>query len=115
MNTILLGSRTWACPNRIKLLRADINYTHVHFFEGKPKWVSTTLKTLQERLPSDGFLRVNRKELVNLGYVKKYRMTRDRDYVELSDGEILIPSRRGRLVLREFFKKDNTLKPFLNV
>ncbi len=109
MNTVHIGSRLNVCPTQIKLLRADVNYTYIHFFDARPKLVSTTLKTLESRLVKKGFLRVNRKEMVNLNHVKTYYRTRDKDFVVLNDDTVLIPSRRGRVVLREYFEQSNSL------
>ena len=103
MKTVHIGSWLHVCPSRIKLLQANINYTKVHFFDQSPLLVSTTLKKLEGRLDSSNFIRVNRKFLVNTAFVKNYRITRDKDYVELRDGSLISPSRRGKYVLREYF------------
>jgi DNA-binding LytR/AlgR family response regulator len=103
MKTVHIGSRMHVCPSRIKLLRADLNYTHVHFYDDNTQLVSTTLKILEERLSQQGFVRINRKEMVNREFVKAYRITPDRDYVELSDGSFVSPSRRGKRMLRDQF------------
>jgi DNA-binding LytR/AlgR family response regulator len=103
MKTVHIGSRMHVCPSRIKLLRADLNYTHVHFYDDNTQLVSTTLKILEERLSQQGFVRINRKEMVNREFVKSYLITPDGDYVELHDGNTLFPSRRGKRMLREQF------------
>lgn len=103
MNTVHIGSRLHVCPSCIKLLRADLNYTHVHFYDKTPQIVSTTLKVLEGRLASKGFVRINRKELVNQKFVKAYHITPDRDYVELLDGSLVSPSRRGKYEVRKYF------------
>jgi DNA-binding LytR/AlgR family response regulator len=87
-------------------LQANINYTKVHFFDQSPLLVSTTLNKLEGRLDSTNFIRVNRKFLVNTAFVKNYRITRDKDYVELRDGSVISPSRRGKMILRAFFNPE---------
>lgn len=107
MKTVHIGSWLHVPPNSIKLLKADVNYTHVYFFDQPQQVVvSTTLKTLENRLSSENFLRVNRKEMVNKEFVKTYRITKDKDYVVLKDGSTLSPSRRGKYALREHFTRD---------
>lgn len=103
MKTVHIGSRMHVCPSSIKLLTADLNYTHIYFFDQSTKIVSTTLKALEDRLSSENFLRINRKEMVNKRFVKAYHVTKDKDYVVLKDGSTLSPSRRGKYALREIF------------
>lgn len=103
MSTVHLGVRIRVRPDQIRLLRAEKNYTCIYFFEKKEKIVATTLKELIKRLPEDMFIRVNRKEFVNRSFIKNYRIARKNDYVELLDGGVLTPSRRGRRPLRSIF------------
>lgn len=106
MKTVHIGSWLHVPPNSIKLLKADVNYTQIYFFDQSQQVVATTLKTLESRLSSKDFLRVNRKEMVNKEFVKTYRITKDKDYVVLKDGSTLSPSRRGKYALREHFTRD---------
>ncbi len=103
MKTIHVGSRLNIDPARIKLLRAEINYTYIYFLDGTQVMVSTTIKKIESRLPENRFLRISRKEIINKGYVTGYRISKDKDYITLNGEIILIPSRRKKQMLREHF------------
>jgi two-component system LytT family response regulator len=64
------GARCWFIPLRqIRLLESDGNYTRVYFDSAKPL-IYRSLSTLEQRLPTDTFFRVNRQQIVNLGYIE---------------------------------------------
>lgn len=110
METIHVGSWLKVDPFDIKLLRADINYTYIHFFDGSQVMVSTTIKKIQARLPKRGFLRVNRKEIINTGFVKEYKTSKDLDYLTLLDKTTLVVSRRRKPEMRQHFANNQPIK-----
>jgi two-component system LytT family response regulator len=64
------GARCWFIPvRRIRLLESDGNYTRVYFDSVKPL-IYRSLTTLEQRLPSDAFFRINRQQIVNLDYIE---------------------------------------------
>jgi two-component system, LytTR family, response regulator len=64
------GARCWFIPLRqIRLLESDGNYTRVYFDSAKPL-IYRSLSTLEQRLPTDTFFRINRQQIVNLGYIE---------------------------------------------
>ncbi|HZC35977.1 MAG TPA: LytTR family transcriptional regulator DNA-binding domain-containing protein [Chthoniobacterales bacterium] len=64
------GARCWFIAlNRIRLLESDGNYTRVHFDSVKPL-IYRSLSALEQRLPADTFFRINRQQIVNLGYIE---------------------------------------------
>jgi two-component system LytT family response regulator len=64
------GSRCWFIPlHRIRLLESDGNYTRVYFDSAKPL-IYRSLSTLEQRLPTDAFFRINRQQIVNLDYIE---------------------------------------------
>ncbi len=64
------GSRCWFIAlHRIRLLESDGNYTRVYFDSAKPL-IYRSLSTLEQRLPTDAFFRINRQQIVNLDYIE---------------------------------------------
>lgn len=64
---------------------SDSNYTHIMLDEGKSLLISKTLKTIEEALPSNQFLRVHNKHLINVDFVKKYIKT-DGGFFQMEGG-----------------------------
>ena len=80
--------------SNILYCRADVNYTMIHFINGKQLIVSRTLKSIEELLPGETFFRIHKSYLVNLSFVKKY-IKSNGHFVLLEDGTKLdIASRR---------------------
>jgi DNA-binding LytR/AlgR family response regulator len=69
---IHIGGRLEVTPQEVVLLQADVNYTIVHFSNGKKAIVATPLKTLESRFSAFDFYRTHKSFLVNLKCVKKY-------------------------------------------
>ncbi len=105
METIHVGSWLRIDPADIKLLEADINYTYIHFFDGSQVMVSTTIKQIFHRLPETEFIRVNRKIVVNTGFIEGYYITQKMDYLLLLDKSKLNITRRRKPELRAYFKQ----------
>ena len=68
---------------------------------GKEFLTETSLSTLEERLASQGFVRVHRSELVQLATVRTLRRGAEGVVLELSDGQIVPVSRRHFHALRD--------------
>ncbi len=51
---------------------SDNNYTYFHFLNGSKFLVTRTLKSFDQLLEGQGFLRVHQSHLVNLRHVKSY-------------------------------------------
>lgn len=100
METIFIGSRKQVTADSIKLLEADINYTTIYFKDGTKILVSTTMGTIESRLPKDNFVRVNRSIVVNLSAVSHYFIRPDFDEVKLQDASFVKVSRRRRMEMR---------------
>lgn len=71
--------------------QSDSNYTHIYTSE-KEYLVSKTLKTIQELLPQDDFLRVHHSFVVNVVHIKEYSR-KDGGYVILSNGKSISVSK----------------------
>lgn len=72
------------------------NYTSIHFKDGSRFMSSYTLLRHEEKLP--GFIRFNRKYLVNPEFIREYKSISDAQYVILRNGEqIKIPRRKTKM------------------
>lgn len=89
---IHIGGYAHVQPQEILFCQGDSNYTHVHFVKRHKMTVATTLGILEERLNAEGFVRVNRSELVNKHHIENY----DGYQITLSNGTTLPISRRRR-------------------
>lgn len=87
----------------IIFIESRSEYVRIFFFDKKPLMTLGSLKSFQEKLPPDLFIRVHRSFIVNLTSIKRI----ERKYVVLSR-EINIPV--GRLFEKDLktFLKDNT-------
>ena len=72
--TIHLGARTTVDIHEIVKLEAQNNYTLVHFVDGTKLLSSTTLGILEECLTEYRFFRVNRSLVINLNYLKRFKI-----------------------------------------
>ncbi len=104
---IHIGGRLHVSPDKIKLLEADINYTTVFFLDGTKTLVSTTMGTIESRLPKENFVRINRHTVVNRSAVLHYFIRPDFDEVKLADASYLKVSRRRRMEMRSLLVTQN--------
>jgi two-component system, LytTR family, response regulator len=98
-----LGGYTRLSPMRIIRLGAERNYTFIYREDGKKILISVTLKKVEELLkPSGLFIRVNRKDAINVNYIQKWNSD---GTLILKNGELITPSRRriNRLNLPPLF------------
>jgi DNA-binding LytR/AlgR family response regulator len=91
-NLIHIGGRQNVNPLELITLKADVNYTTVHFQNGKNKIiVATTLKKIQAQLePFPNFFRVTKSTIINLDCIKKVK----NNQIFLNNGEKITASRR---------------------
>lgn len=90
----------------ILYLEADSSYTYVYLNnESKKLVISKLLKDLEKLLPEKTFIRIHRKYLINVAYIKQY-LKSDGGYVVMTNGEQLTISRH---------KRDNLLQAFENL
>jgi two-component system LytT family response regulator len=65
------GERCWFIPvSKIRLLESEGNYTRVRF-ENQSPLIYRSLTTLEQRLPTEDFFRINRQQVVNLHFIDK--------------------------------------------
>ncbi len=58
-------------PQRIILIEADGNYSHLYMEDGRKETVTQNLGKLEEKLPKEYFMRISRKSIVNTNYIRR--------------------------------------------
>jgi DNA-binding LytR/AlgR family response regulator len=105
---IPIGGRKTVNPKEVISLKGEINYTTVHFQNGKQKEiVATTLKKIQANLEDfPNFFRVTKSTIINLDCIERIK----NNQIYLINGEVIVPSRRRAKVFNgiwgEFCKVD---------
>jgi two-component system LytT family response regulator len=90
------GESCWFVEyDKISLLESEDNYVRIFFEDNKPL-VSRTLNYLEERLPAKYFFRANRKQMVNLKWIRNIQPWFNGGLlVTLKDGTKVQMSRRA--------------------
>jgi DNA-binding LytR/AlgR family response regulator len=83
----------------IRYMQADINYTIVYTNNLGSILSSTTIKRLSDKIESSGFIRINRKYILNKKIIKTYNCLESS--IMIDDGQIFVLSRRRGRDLRE--------------
>jgi two-component system LytT family response regulator len=81
-------------------LEAEDNYTHFIMADGSKITASKTIKAYEETLMRLNFVRVHKKHIVNMNYMKTY-VKGDGGYLILETGETLEVSRRKRSTIMD--------------
>jgi two-component system, LytTR family, response regulator len=81
--------------------QSDSNYTTIYFENNKKKLFSKTLKSLEELLQGQSFMRIHQSHLINLKFIKKYHKGDGGD-VELMNGEFFPVARNKKQDLLTF-------------
>ena len=95
------GESCWFVEyEKIRLLESEDNYVRIFFDENKPL-VSRTLNYLEERLPARLFFRANRKQMINLKWIRNIQPWFNGGLlVTLKDGNKVQMSRRAAQTFR---------------
>jgi two-component system LytT family response regulator len=80
-------------PEDILFLKAESNYTEIHYLDGSKKLLSKTLKVLEDILPSQQFFRVHKSYVVNAAHISDIILSTHERAVKLVGGHILPVSR----------------------
>ncbi|UTW63188.1 response regulator transcription factor [bacterium SCSIO 12741] len=59
--------------NKIIRLESEDNYTHIHLDGENPLLISKTIKSFEEILPKDRFIRCHQSHIVHLSFVRGYK------------------------------------------
>lgn len=87
----------------ILYFRSENNYTHIHCKDNVVHLISKTLKSFQNLLDSNVFIRIHNSFLVNVVHIEKI-VRQDGGYIILKGGEKLLVSRRRMSNLQERVK-----------
>lgn len=102
LNLIKIGSSLKVAPNEVTFLKADENYTTIHFSSGKKVMVAITLKSLALQFEPFSFFRVHKSQMVNIAYIKEYSNV-DRT-IEMKDHKSIEVARRRAKSLQTYLK-----------
>lgn len=81
-------------------LKADGNYTHIYYKDGKTYMVAKTLKEYENTLGEDLFFRIHHAHLININYISAYH--KGDSMVTMTDGSNVVVSSRRK---KEFLSK----------
>ncbi len=84
-------------------LEAEDNYTHFFVNGGEKITTAKTIKTYEDALAKFNFLRVHKKNIVNMNYMKKF--SKDEGFLELENSEKVEVSRRKRPVIMDAMRR----------
>ena len=84
-------------------LEAEDNYTHFFVNGGEKITTAKTIKTYEDALSRFNFLRVHKKNIVNMNYMKKF--SKDEGFLELENAEKVEVSRRKRPVIMDAMRR----------
>lgn len=101
---IAIGARQEAQPNEILLFEADINYTKIHFANGRKLMVATTLKQIEGRFKCKNFFRTHRGFLVNMNYVDHICEYENKLFLK-NNQEVCVSRRKMMEVRNELMKQ----------
>lgn len=103
---IPVGARQEALPSEILFFEADVNYTTIHFINGKKICVAITIKSFEERFKSFNFCRVHKTYLVNMAFASCLSMPENSllltNKLEISVSRRRLEDVRKILHLREY-------------
>jgi two-component system LytT family response regulator len=86
-------------------LEAEDNYTHFLLKNGDRITASRTIKAYEDTLAQLNFVRVHKKHIVNLNFMKTY-IRGEGGYLVLENGETIEVSRRKKAVLSDSVKRN---------
>jgi two-component system LytT family response regulator len=89
--------------NSIVRLKAERNYTRIHFSNRESLLTSKTLKSYEKILPHVLFQRVHQSHVLNLSKIKSY-INRNGGYLLMEDGSTITVSSRKKHEILEYLK-----------
>lgn len=79
-------------PEELIYIEADGSYSVLYLYKGRQDTICQNLGKLSEKLPTHQFIRVSRKHIVNLKYIKKYSKKDQQLLVEFNGSSAKIPT-----------------------
>jgi two-component system LytT family response regulator len=86
-------------PEDVLFLKAESNYTEIHYLDGSKKLLSKTLKVLEDSLPSHRFFRIHKSYVVNAAHITDIILSAHERSVKLVGGQMLPVSRDKKGIL----------------
>lgn len=92
----------WLIPlSDIIYIEAIGNYCRIHFHNAKPM-IKKSLSLLEQKLPSDSFIRANRQEIINIQKIECIEVLENQQLqVQLSNQQEVVISRRQSQIFKE--------------
>ena len=87
-------------PEDILFLKAESNYTEIHYIDGSKKLLSKTLKVLEEVLPAHRFFRIHKSYVVNAAHITDIILSTHESAVKLVGGFTIPVSRDKKGLLQ---------------
>jgi two-component system, LytTR family, response regulator len=87
-------------------LEAEDNYTHFLLKDSQRITASRTIKTFEDTLTQMGFVRIHKKHIINMNYMKTY-IKGEGGYILLETGESVEVSRRKKSTLIDILRRSN--------
>ena len=100
LNYNMINSANGISPEEIIFLSADVNYTRVHFSNGRKTTYARTLKSIEGQFTDIGFFRIHKSYLVNLQFFKEVHWDKANSFMILSNDYRVSIARRKRTELR---------------
>jgi DNA-binding LytR/AlgR family response regulator len=109
-----IGARQAALPADILLFEADINYTTIHFTNGKKIIVAKTIKQFEEQFRQHNFFRIHKAYLVNMAFVDY--LSEQEHFLKLMNKREVAVSRRRLYDVKKFLlqKEYQLYEPLLH-
>ena len=97
---VLINSTNGIFPEEIIFFSAYVNYTRVHFSNGRKTTYARTLKSIEGQFTDIGFFRTHKSYLVNLQFFKEVHWDKANPFMVLSNDFRVSIARRKRSELR---------------
>lgn len=85
--------------NDILYCRADGRYTHVYLNNGKSILTARLLKSFEDKLPADLFMRIHKSYIINISCISGFRKNHSIFTVKGTDTELEVSKRRKKSFL----------------
>lgn len=85
--------------NDILYCRADGRYTHVYLNNGKSILTARLLKTFEDKLPPELFMRIHKSYIINISCISNFRKRNSIFTVRGTDTELEVSKRRKKTFL----------------
>jgi two-component system, LytTR family, response regulator len=100
MLALRVGSRIkFISYNEIIYCKAEGRYTHIVLKNGKSIMTAKLLKSFENKLPADIFLRIHKSYIINLNYISNYNKNNNAILLLGTSTKLVVSKRRKRRIL----------------